>query len=145
MTFGASKVILARLCLRSLIKATEKQKARVWPTLHTVLTLPGLKKATAASSPAHTAACLALPFTSLSGRRKVWLAQCRGACTCCQSRGPHHTQGGPIHPPIPHAPGPSLQAGHSGLCPEVRALVLLSHAAPAHPSIPTTLGTQEGR
>lgn len=84
MPFGASKVILVRLCLRSLIKATEKQKARA--LAYTVLPPPGLKKATASPSPAHTATCLALPFTSLEQEKSF--IQCRDACACCQPMGP---------------------------------------------------------
>lgn len=143
MPFGASKVLLARPCLRSRIKAAESRRQGFGPALHTALTLQGLRKATAAPSPAHTAACLALPFTSLSGRRKCRLPRAEVPAPAASLRGPHHTRGGPAQPPIPTPQCPAHRPEHSGLCPEVSAWVLVSHAAPAHPSIPLPWAHQE--
>lgn len=80
MPLGTSKVILACLCFRFLIKATKYRRQGFWPTLHTVLIPPGLEKATASPSLAHTATYLALPFISL--RQEESVIQRRGACAC---------------------------------------------------------------
>lgn len=145
MPFGASKVILARPGLRSRVKVTESRRQGFGPALHTALTLRGLRKATAAPSPAHTAACLALPFTSLSGRRQVSPAQCRGACACCQPVGPSSHSGWPSSAARPHAPVPSPQAGAQWPLPRGQCLGARVSCSPCPPFHPPTLGTPGGR
>lgn len=118
MPFGSSKVILACPCLRSLIKASERQKARILAyTAHSSNTGP---------SPAHCH----LPGLGLGLdqplKQEESIAQHRGACTCCQCVGPSS-----------HLRWPRAQ----WLLSRGQSLGAHSHAVLVHPSIPPNLGT----
>lgn len=133
MPFGASKVFLACLCLRSLIKATEKQKARglAYTAHSSTTTRPG--DSYCFPSPAHTATWLALPF--ISRRQEQSFIQRRDVCACCQPAGPQSNQRWPGSTTLV----PSLEAGAQRPLPRGQGLGSdLSHSpCPSfHPSYP---------
>lgn len=130
MPSGASKVVLACLCLRFLIKATEEQKTRAFAYQAQSSNTTRPQESYCLPSPVHTATCLALPFTSLGQKKDVINAEV--PVPAASLRDPHHNVGGPV--PLPQCP--AWRWEHGGLCPEVRALALISHAAPAPPCIP---------